>query len=327
MQVLEHDLTPHRFLVQSDSDRDVVPRVDRHSSASGFQDVGIVIAPDSLVFLDQASSRAVRAARCTSLTPRGGTVPAVSGMCGSARSGSAWVPQWTRAITSGMPTLIASMKFPMLKWDVVEPTAQEIPVMIEPRVCAVGGAFARLDVVNISEVFHRRPKLMQSVPFMFRGVFRSATKLALQEILDCIEVESLVRAMNVLVQSCTRRFGSPEAVGDTVQVIPRRQWIQLFNESAVSWEKFHTQSFRRRRRAQDDDNEAKRVARATSLVQVGESSAARQALEGVSLVSRTLATLKVLLDPERRPPVPKQGVSRKSSKPLPNNLRWNRWSF
>ena len=36
--------------------------------------------------------------------------------------------------------------------DEVEPTAEEIPVVVEPRVRAVGGAFASLDVVNISEV-------------------------------------------------------------------------------------------------------------------------------------------------------------------------------
>ena len=74
--------------------------------------------------------------------------------------------------------------------DVVEPTVVEIAVLIEPRVRAVGGAFASLDVVNISEVCDRRPKLMQTVPV----VFRSAMKLALQEILDGTEAESLVRA-------------------------------------------------------------------------------------------------------------------------------------
>ena len=34
--------------------------------------------------------------------------------------------------------------------DVVEHTAEEIPVVIEPSVQAVGGDFASLDVVNIS---------------------------------------------------------------------------------------------------------------------------------------------------------------------------------
>ena len=52
--------------------------------------------------------------------------------------------------------------------DVVEPTAEEIP--------------------------DRRPKFMQTVPVMLRGVFRSAMKLALQEILDGTEAESHVRA-------------------------------------------------------------------------------------------------------------------------------------
>ena len=66
--------------------------------------------------------------------------------------------------------------------------------MMEPRVRAVGGAFASLDVVNISGVFDRRPKFMKTVPVMPRGVFRSAMKLALQEILDATEAESHVRA-------------------------------------------------------------------------------------------------------------------------------------
>ena len=47
-------------------------------------------------------------------------------------------------------------------------------------------------------------------------------------------------------------------------------WIQLLNESAVSSEN-HTQSVRRWRHAQDDEDEAKRAARAMSLVQVGDS--------------------------------------------------------
>ena len=74
-------------------------------------------------------------------------------------------------------------------------------------------------------------------------------------------------------------------------------WIQLLNESAVSSEKSHTQSVRRRRRAQDDDDEAKRAARAMSLVQVGELSTTRQALEGnLSWHRRTLPTLRALSD-------------------------------
>ena len=68
-----------------------------------------------------------------------------------------------RAITSGMPTLTASPERQMLKWGMWSNPAEEIPVVIEPRIPAVGGAFASLDVVNISEVFDRSPKLMQTV--------------------------------------------------------------------------------------------------------------------------------------------------------------------
>ena len=143
----------------------------------------------------------------------------------------------------------------------------------------------------------------------------SAMKLALQEILDGTEAESLVRATRgwKLFLLLPRMFLFRPRGG----IVPRKQlearfksfhdghWIQLLNESAVSSEKSHTQSVRRRLRAQDDDDEAKRVA--------------RQALAGASLAPRTLATLRALSDPERRPPVPR------ASKPnLLNNLSWNR---
>ena len=131
--------------------------------------------------------------------------------------------------------------------DEVEPTAEEIPVVVEPRVRAVGGAFASLDVVNISEVFDRRPK-----------------------------AESLVRATRgwKLFLLFPRMLLFRPARGG---LVPRKQlearfksfhdghWIQLLNESAVSSEMSHTLSVRRRRRAQYDDDESKRVARAMSL--------------------------------------------------------------
>ena len=63
------------------------------------------------------------------------------------------------------------------------------------------------------------------------------------------------------------------------------------------------------------DDEAKRAARAMSLVQVGELSAARQALEAASMAPRTSATLRALSDPERRPPVPREGLSREVAEP------------
>ena len=123
--------------------------------------------------------------------------------------------------------------------DVVEPTAEEIPVVIEPRVWSVGGTFAGLDVVNISEVFDRRPKLMQTVPFMLRGVFRSAMKLTLQEIWTAPrrrvsserpeDGNSFCCFPECFIQTRTRRPRSPKAVRGTVQVIPRRSLDQSWS--------------------------------------------------------------------------------------------------
>ena len=86
-------------------------------------------------------------------------------------------------------------------------------------------------------------------------------------------------------------------------------WIELLSESADCAEKAHSQSVRRRRHQHHDDD-AKRATSALSLVQVGKLSAARQALEGASMAPGTIATLRALTDPDRRPPVPREEMSR-----------------
>ena len=57
-------------------------------------------------------------------------------------------------------------------------------------------------------------------------------------------------------------------------------------------------------RRRNSDEEASRAARALSLVQSGEISVGRQTLEGASFAPGNLATLGILTDPNRRPPVP-----------------------
>ena len=64
-----------------------------------------------------------------------------------------------------------------------------------------------------------------------------------------------------------------------------------------------------RRRRRNPDEEAARAARALSLVQLGEISAGRQALERARLAPGNLATFGILTDPNRRPPVQRQGLS------------------
>ena len=62
------------------------------------------------------------------------------------------------------------------------------------------------------------------------------------------------------------------------------------------------QAFSRKRRVIHDDLES-RAARAEALVQMGELSSARQALEGAALAPGNDITLRAFQDPSRRPPV------------------------
>ena len=84
-------------------------------------------------------------------------------------------------------------------------------------------------------------------------------------------------------------------------------WISLLDENFVCAEEGHTLSVRVRRRHHPE--EAKRAARALSLLQAGELSAARQALEGAAMAPGNWSTLRTLTDPERRPPLPRQPLS------------------
>ena len=66
--------------------------------------------------------------------------------------------------------------------EVPEQSLFETPIVVEPRVHARSRAFASLDSVNLLDTFNDRPRLMQTVPWVLRGAFRSAIQDALQEI-------------------------------------------------------------------------------------------------------------------------------------------------
>ena len=66
---------------------------------------------------------------------------------------------------------------------------------------------------------------------------------------------------------------------------------------------------RRRQRRRVDDLE-RRAARAQMMVQLGELSAGRQALEAAEIAPGTLPTLQAFRDPSRRPPRPREDIPR-----------------
>ena len=193
--------------------------------------------------------------------------------------------------------------------DVPEQSTIVTPIVAEPRIQGRARAFASLDSVNLLECFNR----------LMRGAFRSAVQEALSEVVAgavAVDEVKATRGWKLLLLLPRMILFRPSRGG----TIPRKRlearielfqqglWLELLRESATCAERAHTQSVRRRRRQCVD--EERQVTRALSLVHMGELSAARQALEGAPMAPGTLATLRALTDPERRPPIPREGLSR-----------------
>ena len=73
----------------------------------------------------------------------------------------------------------------------------------------------------------------------------------------------------------------------------------------------------RRRRTQQGDLVEKRADRVLDLVQMGEQSTVRHALEGDPVTPGNRQTLNALQDPERRPPVPREALSASTTNHVP----------
>ena len=80
------------------------------------------------------------------------------------------------------------------------------------------------------------------------------------------------------------------------------QWAGLLSASACCDADAMVVRHRKRRRQSPADDVKRRAARALGLVQMGELSAGRQALEGAAIAPGNNATLQILRDPRKRPP-------------------------
>ena len=79
------------------------------------------------------------------------------------------------------------------KGDVPEASVLETPILAE-RIQARARAFASLDSVNLVDTFYHRPRLMQAVPWVLRGAFRSPIQEALQKIISGSAANDVVKA-------------------------------------------------------------------------------------------------------------------------------------
>ena len=164
----------------------------------------------------------------------------------------------------------------------------------------------------LDAVFIRGAVVMQTVPKFLRGPYRSAMRLAMEEALhendrrrerggscslcclDCCSSDPHVVATSTKA-SWPSRF----------QDFSEGRWSELLRASTQSAEDVSKAQSRKRRHRIDEQELDRRAARALSLVQMGELSSGRQALEGASLAPGTRQTLEALRDPIRRPLVPR----------------------
>ena len=105
-------------------------------------------------------------------------------------------------------------------------------------------------------------------------------------------------------QTTKRRWSAQEEVGGTSPIVPERPVVAVVGEKSnlSNDEQAHHVSSRRRRH--QTDSVEKRAERARTLFHLGELSAAR-----AQVAPGTLATLRELTNPERRPPRPRQQLS------------------
>ena len=156
------------------------------------------------------------------------------------------------------------------------------------------------------------------VPVFLKGAFKAAFRVAFEERLlgeangDFIKVQRAWKLFMLLPRMIL--FRPPRGgkvtrkqLEERCQAFAREDWMHLVRQSMQAAEQGSVNACRRRRRQRGDDVN-RRAARALRLVQLGEASSARQALEGAEVAPGTVDTLNQLRDENRRPPVPRSPV-------------------
>ena len=200
--------------------------------------------------------------------------------------------------------------------DVPLPEA-ELPVVEFTITREFRAALQSLDDLNLVEVFSRRPSGMRTVPKFMRGGFRNALRVAIQEALSVDERRSergwkllLMLPRMLLFKPPRKGTVAKEKLMARLEMFRAGRWEQLLADSRQCAEQAGQVLSRRSRRG--GPTTAQRADRALHLVQLGELSSARQALEGAEIAPGDRNTLAALQDPVRRPAIPRD--------PLPEDL-------
>ena len=180
------------------------------------------------------------------------------------------------------------------------------------------------------DIWKIRGKLMKSVPKFMQGVHRCAMRHALDVVIvgesqgDVLAKTTAWKLFPLIPRMFLFRHSrggqvSKKVLMARVDIFNSGRWDELV-EMSVTSSLDAARAQARRRRGAHEDNVEKRARRAYHMIQLGEVSAGRQALEGASLATGDERTLKALKDPARRPPLPRDPVK---SIP-PNTEKWLR---
>ena len=169
-------------------------------------------------------------------------------------------------------------------------------------------AFEFLDTVDLTAIFSRRASVMNTVPNFLRGPFRNAMRVAMEEAIQP-SLARQERGWNLSMLLLRLLLHRPPRGG----LVHKSKLVQRFDDIARGQrgsllavasecdEAASRAQNRKRPRQRPQHDLQRRAARALSLVQVGELSAGRQALEGADLAPGSEETHKELRNPLRRP--------------------------
>ena len=202
--------------------------------------------------------------------------------------------------------------------EVVEEPVLFSPVNLDVRARNVAMVMASLDGVNFAEIFKQRARVMRTVPLFLLGK-RNAPETGTTTT-ETRELGNCFFSPRMLLSRPPRGGRVPrKQLEERFQKFSAGQWADLI-EASTSLSTRGSEAAVRRRRGDQADNVSKRADRALELVQMGELSAGRLALEGAQIAPGDDATFKALTDATRRPPVPRAPLSQSHKK----NSSWTK---
>ena len=173
-----------------------------------------------------------------------------------------------------------------------------------------------MDEVDPRSLFEQRASVMKAVPRFMRGPFRNALKLVLREVTRSHNEVDQERGWKLFFMLPRMHLHKNLEVAASrepscwrgLRHFPVKSGIQLVAASELCDEK--AARARRRGAWRFQDTIESRTMRAEMLVQLGELSSARQALEGASLAPGDNATLTALTNEAKRPSRPREPLPR-----------------